>query len=83
MTAAQFLRALFTLDPGSPAFADLAYLETGLGLGTKLWWPPLNAVWAHRDAENAWTHDPQSWREARELLDRLHAEYQAHKQRTT
>jgi hypothetical protein len=83
LTAAQFLEKLFETDPASDEYAALCYQEVGLGLGTKPWWEPFSEIWANRDlpAEEACPNNPHAWRDALALLERVHADYEAHRRR--
>lgn len=83
MEATDFLDRLFRMSAASTHAERLAmaYAEAGLGLGEKLYWPPLSEVWCEGAVPSpAWAKPAgraQAWREARAFLLELHAEYEA------
>jgi hypothetical protein len=83
MTSKQFLRALFGIDPKAAKVAEiepLVYAEAKLRLGTQPWWPPLAEVWiVGPNPPKSWHGSPEDWRNAHELLRRLHADYIPHR----
>ncbi|MEX2125811.1 MAG: hypothetical protein WD795_18120 [Woeseia sp.] len=77
MTTTDKLVEMFEADRNARDWYERFPCYTGDSeLGAKLWWPPLSEVWAEQgDPGNAPQHQRQSWAEAWELLQNLHADY--------